>query len=176
MQTNAAITNLSIMLLANYTIQVQNSKASLRDLEERLSASIDLLDTANANLELMINDHVSKYSSHVYTSENNYSRLDARISDNYMNLDTRISGNYMSLDTRISGNYTNLQSLVYTKSQLRTRVNLESRCSKVTDSCIVESIYGAYQLSCSTSNISRTTSVSHNMSAIIPPFILFPPL
>ena len=154
MQTNTAITNLnaqSIMLLANFTIHEQNSEVSLRDLEERLSALIDShisrVNTANTNLQLMINSHVDQYSSLVSTSENNYSRLATRISGNYVNLSDRI---------------THLQDSVYSKLQLQSRVNLESRCSKSPVSCTVSgssSVY--YQLSCSTPRISRTNSVSH---------------
>ena len=147
MERDAAIGSLNV----NFTNQVGELEVSLRNLDGRLSTSIDShssrLDTADTNLQLMINTHISEYSSLVSTSENNYSRLATRISGNYVNLTDRI---------------THLQDSVNTANfQLQNGVNLESRCNRGIENCNVTGEGSVYQLSCETSSIPRTTSVSH---------------
>ena len=159
MERDAAIGHLnaqSNMLTVNFTNQVRELEVSLRDLDRRLSASIDShssrLDTADTELQLMIHSHISDYSSLVSTSENNYSRLATRISGNYMDLDNRITDLQDSVDA--------------TNSRLRSGINLESRCSRRMASCSVTGTSSGYQFSCSTSSITRTSSVSHFSATI----------
>ena len=158
---------------------IMNLIKQVRDLEESLNQSNAMIQNLSNQDQLLsssidshyntLQSHVADYRDLVSKSENNHDTLTASISGNYADLNNRI--NTLQGVVNTNRNRTNSQI-----SQLQSRINLESRCNRGIESCNVTGDTSVYQLSCETSPISRTTSVSHTCQQQYPPFILFPPL
>ena len=158
------LTATSNMLIMNLTKQVRDleeslnqSNAMIQNLSNQnqlLSSSIDSHSTRLAAAENTLQSHVTDYRDLVSTSESNHDTLTASISGNYADLNNRIN----TLQGVVNTNRNSANSQI---SQLQSGINLESRCNRGIESCNVTGDGSVYQLSCETSPIPRTISVSH---------------
>ena len=143
---------------------IMNLIKQVRDLEESLNQSNAMIqDLSNQNHLLSssidshrntLQSHVTDYRALVSKSENNHDTLTASISDNYADLNNQIN----TLQGVVNTNRDSANSQI---SQLQSGINLETRCNRGTAGCTVSGGGSAYQLSCSTSSISRISGVSH---------------